>query len=126
MASQLRWFGAAVSHATGRSSHLPPFPFPASLAEVVDQHVSKASVAREKALREIQEATGSAIYDETLERFSSMSLEGDFSFDAEQYPIRESLLEACGFPSTTDLTTLHELGFGAKDARSQLGERTKT
>lgn len=51
---------------------------------------------------------------------------GDFSFDAEQYPIRESLLEACGFPSTTDLTTLHELGFGAKDARSQLGERTKT
>eukprot|EP00435_Cladocopium_sp_Y103_P030281 s2088_g7.t1 len=114
MAAPPGWFGAAVSDATAKSPELPAFPFPAALAKVVDEHVSKAVAARTHALQGIREATGAEVYDETLKRFQSMTLEADFEFDTGSYPLREDLLESCGFPKDTDLTRLH-LHPGAKD-----------
>lgn len=108
------WFGAAVSDATAKSPELPAFPFPATLAKVVDEHVSKAVAARTHALQSIREATGADVYDATLKRFQSMTLEADFEFDTGSYPLREELLDSCGFPKDTELTRLH-LHPGAKD-----------
>ena len=102
------WFGAAVAKITNNASALPSYPFPPNLTNVVATHVSKATDRRQKALKAIRDATGSAIYDATMTSFAQgPAKEGTISYRHNIEAMVQVLLKSCNMPLTTDLENLH-------------------
>ena len=90
-----KWFGAALSAATSNSSYIAYDPFPLELRTVIEPQLRKATKKRQEALNAIKEATGAALYDDTIMGFKShkYSEEGIFGFDTQAVPLREKFLK---------------------------------
>eukprot|EP00584_Thalassiosira_punctigera_P007179 CAMPEP_0172536504 /NCGR_PEP_ID=MMETSP1067-20121228/8260_1 /TAXON_ID=265564 ORGANISM="Thalassiosira punctigera, Strain Tpunct2005C2" /NCGR_SAMPLE_ID=MMETSP1067 /ASSEMBLY_ACC=CAM_ASM_000444 /LENGTH=865 /DNA_ID=CAMNT_0013321593 /DNA_START=47 /DNA_END=2641 /DNA_ORIENTATION=- len=105
-----KWFGAALSAATGKSPSIPFDPFPILLRNVIEQHLQKATRKREEALEAIGDATGTSFYKETLANFNknNYSEEGQFDFDTHTFHLREKFLQSCSLPTEFNLSQLHK------------------
>lgn len=113
-----QWFSTAVALATNNSPTIDCDPFPSKVRNAIESHIRKATENRDAALTSIREQMDPVEFDEVLSSFRSnpMSKEGEFEFDIQLHPLRDSLLKAFQLENNYDLTLMHQDTFAKNNA----------
>jgi cytidyltransferase-like protein len=100
-------FGVSLAAATKNAATIPYDPFPLELRSLIESHIRRASTRRNEALSAIRIASCLSESDFNRLIYSRIFVEDNFTFDTEQYPLRDSLLKCVNLDTDSDLARIH-------------------